>query len=307
MLFYFASFTLPLRRIIFEKYNDNSIEGLMFHLQIIIPVVVIPALGLLFIKAKPQTNLMTGFRKLTSINIINIMGFASLAVCCLLTALQIPGWWWTWMTLGVHICTFMLIANILHQKVDSEHVAVIAAAATLFTMGLWEAMYHISYWKVYDRDIGISVEFMLKSVRFVLPWIVVPYVVLYFYSGWGLILRSSKYSLMYAGLFLLTFGTWIVSGMWVDIHYNWATFNWEYTRFDYVQMMLYKSSKILLALTVASLFVRSKNESAIRPSFNSRLVSSLLPNNSIPNNNVVKIPNSKRGTKAILQNTINSL
>ena len=245
------AFALPLRRVLYEwpAERATAYELFFFMHPWLSASLLIPVFGYeLLAKTRIPGTLDRAF----SIRNINVAVYASLLGFVVLEVARVPGLWWTWLTVGVHVATVGLIVNLTSGRLKPTQSLLLGLACACASAGLWEVLYQVGYYVHYDSGIA-PLTHVTGQIYFVLPLVIFGLlIVCYYYRKAG---RTSLLFLAAASaLFAGAWAVWWSRGFWCDVVFNWSTNLWEYTEYNYLQAAVYRSSKVFLALMFTSLF-----------------------------------------------------
>lgn len=246
LLFICTTFLIPVRRDIQDNGSTNPVIGWIFEFHIWIPLLV--AVFVAIRSNSPSLN------RIANIDFWNWVAAVVVIVFLILIPTKVPGLWWTWITLGVHLSTIMLVANCVRSKLKDLHALTLGLAVASFAAGSWEAIYQLAYYQHYDVPQSVDITHIQRQLIRISPLAITGLGVMLAYGR----LKFQRVSIILFGLTGLTLFIWIYGEMWVDIYFNWSKGLWEYTsKFNYSEALLYRSSKATLALGLVSLYSRS--------------------------------------------------
>ncbi|KKN75332.1 hypothetical protein LCGC14_0381840 [marine sediment metagenome] len=174
-----------------------------------------------------------------------------LSLFLILTILEIRGLWWTWLTLGVHFSTVMLVANATRSKLGNLNSLTLGVGVASFAAGLWEIAYTMGYFYKYDVPQDISSIHLYAQIIRISPLAI---------GGIGVAIAfwPPKLSWLSVSMLLLSaiiMSYWLLGAMWVDVVFDWQKGVWIQTEpFNWGQAILYRSSKATLALGLIGLY-----------------------------------------------------
>ncbi len=227
----------------------------------------IPFAFLMIIIAQWQkSKLIFWLNRLCRKEVVYPICYTILALCAITTlAGNTTGFWWTWFSLGLLVATALLSYIFVQNKVTPVEAIIISCATSSLWRGIWEIPYQIGLKLYYDMPqpqvtapilrhmiaYEIAIELML-----ILGGIII---LLYYHWKYGILnFRSSlfKYGLL---AYILLMASWYISGFWVDVYYDWTKLSWVYTEhWDKISMVIYKTSKVALALSIAGLLIKKE-------------------------------------------------
>jgi hypothetical protein len=183
------------------------------------------------------------------------IGIAILLACIILEAAPIAGWWWTWLTVGLHIATILLAVVLAHCKgLESIHGIILGMAVVAIAVGLWEIPYQIL--RLNFVDLNTTPEIIRRMVAsetlIELPLIIGGALTLWFYQQQHKILN---FKWPFWTLLLLTAGlytAWWALGFDQEVIFDWQTNTYIQLPTDITTKTIYRASKATLALTLLS-------------------------------------------------------
>ncbi len=259
------SFTLPVRRPIMNEMsglNDGAVMNYVFKVMPFLPV-----LAMVVIYQQYRYSRALIFRwadKLADIRFLHALALIFMPIALLLFALQIPGGWWTWSTLGLHLATTVLLAGLLRDRLPPLSALLAAGSIVALGAGLWEMMYQASMFTVYYAPQGASPKGLAFAVLFIHPMVLGGIAVvlqLWFrrpspHRFGSIAPRLSKPVVATFSLFLLGLIAWHITGFWVDVLYDFGAEKILYQGdINYWSMFAYRSTKVTLGLSLAFLYL----------------------------------------------------
>ena len=236
-------FLLPIRRVIYEDWDATSWQASFFQLHTWTPL-----LALTYYIIVPKKEALDRFLNIGNLKTIVLI---VLGIFLLLSIFKVAGWWWTWLTLGVHLTTIILVADLVKSRVSNTKAVLLGIGITSIAAGIWEIAYQIGYYNFFNRADNISVNHLITQVLFVTPLIIGGLAVLF---ALKVKITPNLLSVLFTLLGIITFILWVLLGFWVDIIYSWEQGKWVYTDYNYIQMVVYRASKSLLALGLILLY-----------------------------------------------------
>ncbi len=250
------SFTLPIRRVMWRdtsSFGEDTLLSLLFTYHVWLSVMVLLFVLVFDMFPRPRRWVDSAVR----VEFVNIISIVVLLSFLALTFLGIPGVWWTWLTLGIHVATVTLVANLLYRIIGLMRSVLLGASIAALSAGAWEILYHIAYRYFIDAAWDIDASHLYGQIRFILPLVIGGLASLVYYIiVHKLRLSMSRLTAFFLLLTCLSWALWLALGFWCDIVYDWSEGVWKYSEANYVQMAIYRSSKVWLALTVIGLFAQ---------------------------------------------------
>ncbi len=182
-----------------------------------------------------------------------------LATFVVLTALKVPGLWWTWQTLGLHIGTVSLGCYILRNYMPPLRAILLSGGLVLIAMSSWEIVYQYGLWYHNDLPQNIPIVHFINQFQF-LKWFGLAGLAIVLLSAYPNSLRVRGLTILMLNLTIFMLTIWFATGFWLDIKYDWSTFTWYQTESEptvaALAMGVYRSSKVFLNLAMLSLIWR---------------------------------------------------
>jgi len=263
--FVILTFTLPVRRPIMNAMsgmNDGDVMNYVFKVMPFLPVL---AMVIIYQQYRYSKSLIFRWAdKLADIRFLHLVALVLMPIALLLFALQMPGGWWTWSTLGLHVATTVLLTGLLSDRLPPFSALLAAGSIVALGAGLWEVMYQASMFTVYYAPQGASPKGLAFAVLFIQPMVlggtaVILQLWLRRSTSWGsgsIAPRLNKLVLTSFGLFLLGIAVWHATGFWVDVLYDFDVEEILYQGdINYWSMFAYRSTKVALGLSLAFLYL----------------------------------------------------
>lgn len=253
-----CTFLIPIRRIQMQwttfSTGANTILGVVFQLHLGLPLYLIPVVAMLV--AYPKFILSRVWNCLFNYSHVLLVGSALVAACFLLSLARVPGFWWTWFTMGLYIGAVVAAVVLLDGKVSSGVAVIIGVGLVSLTIGLWEIPYQIGLKLQYDApQIGTELAWAwIKSEITLEMGFIVGGAGLVF--GVGSYLKCIRWSWITTGLFAIAvafYVIWFATGFWVDVYYKWVDNIWVQSAPNTAAMMVYRVSKAATMLGFLSL------------------------------------------------------
>jgi hypothetical protein len=241
--FIIIAFLLPVRRDLPEDASTNVLAYWLFELHIWLPLLLTVFVALR--SNSPSLNFVANLR------FWNIVILILLPVFMVLTLAGVPGLWWSWPTLGTHLTTVMLAANLTSPRLKDLHALALGVGIVSFAAGFWETIYQIGYYQHYDISQGVLFQHTANQLVRISPLTI---------TGLGIIIayghiRITTTTIILSILCGLGLWIWLYGYMWVDIYYDWTAGEWGFSsHFNFWEAILYRSTKATLALALISLY-----------------------------------------------------
>ncbi len=240
--FILLTFLIPIRRIIPDTGLSPFFHD-VFNIHFWTPLLL--ATLVILRQNSPSLNAVA------KVKVWNWIVVGLLLLFLVLTIMGVKGLWWTWITLGVHLSTVMLVANATRSKLGDLKSLTLGVGIASFAAGIWEIVFIIGYYQHYDVPQGIDISHLYAQVVQISPLAI---------GGIGVAIafRSPKLSWLSTSMLMLSvvsISYWIFGDMWVDVIFDWQKGVYVYTEpFRRDQAILYRSSKATLALGLVGLY-----------------------------------------------------
>jgi len=250
----------PIRRVLYiwQDYDTGFLSFAFGQGQYIVLVALV--LGALIIrgwenaKAVRLLDEMLKAGKVLALTVIILLLFLAL------TLTRVPGWWWTWFTLGVHIGTVALGCYILKGRMRPTRAFLLSVGLVLIAIGVWEIAYQCGLWYYNDRPQGVGTLNLIGQIRF-MSWFVIAGGAVVWLTKLKGIFRMSYGSAALLLLAVAAVVTWHMLGFWLDIRFDWSTLTWyQPEESDPLSMGIYRSSKVFLNLGLIALVARGEQK-----------------------------------------------
>lgn len=242
VLFIALTFFIPVRRPVPES-SLNEFWSNVFEMHLWTPLLL--ATFVLIRQGSPSLNAIAKVRIWNWVAIITLLLFLGL------TVFRVPGLWWTWITLGVHLSTVLLVANATRTKLGDLNALTLGVGVSSFAAGAWEIVYTIGYFNHYDVPQEVGKTHLYAQLLRLSPLAIGG-------IGVGIAFWPPKISwtaVIGLSLTAILLGSWVLGNMWVDIVYDWSKGVWVQTHpFSWDQAILYRSSKATLAIGLVGLY-----------------------------------------------------
>jgi hypothetical protein len=192
-------------------------------------------------------------------------------ICLLLTLFNVPGSGWSWLSVGMMGCFIALDYELLSSPLSpgkalvlatstsfssplplsSGKALVLATSTSLLAMMLWEIPFRVLAYTTWGFKYWPAAPFLTEAMVQVIPTILVGLFILHFYHY----LHPNRYTFIFLTLTVLAFTAWRLLGFWSDPIYNGSQIVHPSTT-PYLQNSLWKGSKVLMQLTLLTLFLR---------------------------------------------------
>ena len=236
------TFLIPVRRVLPDTGLSPFFQSI-FEIHFWFPLLL--AIFVIIRQNSPSLNAVA------KVKVWNWIVAIALLLFLVLTIMGVKGLWWTWITLGVHLSTVMLVANVTRSKLGDLNSLTLGVGVASFAAGIWEIVFIMGYYPNYDVPQGIGVTHLYAQIIEISPLVIGG-------AGVAIALWSPKLSWLSIGMLMLSvvlMSYWILGDMWVDVIFDWQKGVYVYTEpFRWDQAILYRSSKATLALGLIGLY-----------------------------------------------------
>ncbi len=268
-IFAFLTFILPIRRPIMEGIT-TELKGVVDNLFDLMPFIPIFAMILIYYQHRYGQSILGRLAdRLANIRVWYYIGMVIMPLSIIMFILKVPGVWWTWSTLGLHLATMILLAGFLRDRLRPASALLVAGAIISLAAGSWEMVYQIGLYIVYYRPEGVGMHGLAGAILFIYPMALGGIaVMLQIYlrhpstgSSRSIAPKFNRWSVALLTFSILGLIMWHVTGFWVDVLYNLDTKEIYYQEgLNYASMLSYKSSKVALGLGLAFLYLPQKDD-----------------------------------------------
>ena len=254
------SFSLPIKRdfLVWQAINDTTLAyvfALFFGFTLYSFGVLI--LGNGFPKIAKVLN------QICSKKVIYPICFGTLGLTLVLTALHIPGFWWTWTSLGAQVCTVLLTYLILEKKTQPYEAIIAGLGLSGIAIGIWEIPYQwgmgFIYYPKWLPPEALSAHIIYQTL-IELPLIIMGILILIVLNRKYKIVSFSKWFWIFLAVTTGLYICWFLTGFQQEVVYNWDSQQWVQTPMNMIVKTIYRASKVTLALGLISLMWKGKNE-----------------------------------------------
>ncbi len=244
LVYLVLTFLLPYRRVLIDVGESSPLLPLA-QFALFTPMFLI--VGLLLMKGRDLSPITPMFSPTLGVGIL-----VFLVLTVPLAIFKIPGPISTWTSLGMYASGILLI---LWTRRDLHPVYALGLGLGLaaFVAGTWEGVFTVMYSYVYMK--GVEDYLVVSSVLPVL--LIVGGLVIPIFRVYGGI--KPHFGLGPVILLAVTVVLWIIwwkMGLWADIYWDRTTDQYTYLPdFDYVQMVIYKASKVTWLLGWVGLYL----------------------------------------------------
>ena len=239
-----VTFLLPYRRVLIDVGSSSPLLPLA-QFALFTPMFLV--VGLLLMKGRSLNPLPEWVAPTVGIGIL-----VFLALTIPLSVFKIPGPISTWTSLGMYTSGILLI---LWKRRDLHPVYALLLGLGLaaFVAGTWEGVFTVMYSYTYMK--GVEDYLVVSSVLPVL--LIVGGLVIPIFRVFGGI--KPQFTVVPVILLVVTVVLWVIwwkMGLWADIYWDRTADQYTYIpEFDYVQMVIYKASKVTWLLGWIGLYL----------------------------------------------------
>lgn len=247
------TFVLPIRRVIYVWQESHV--SLFAYLVNPGQYIVMCFFLVLTIYLAIDKGLLNLLNRVISFKFIAVVIYLVIVSTLILHILKVPGLWWTWTTIGLHIITVLIAPFLLAKYLTKVEAILLASGCVFFIMGIWEIIYQYGLYTVYDIPQGQSNANFITQINFMLPFSLIGLMIV------AIIVWNNKQLITFkilplalTGYTALAFILWFATGFWCDIVYDWSKMAWYQTDANIWSMMLYRSSKVSANLALLTLW-----------------------------------------------------
>lgn len=197
----------------------------------------------------------------------------TISIICVLAALvlfilDIPGIWWSWPSFGLQISTVLVIYILLENKVRPHQALLAGVSCSCIAIGLWEIPYQIGRVFIYDKPNIAYHQFLVTLVTEVsieTPLILCGLANIAWINKWNKNTILNKSWLFWIGIIgvFVTYIIWFATGFKVNFIYNWETLWWDTIPNMVWYSMIWRVSKVFMALAMVGLFIKGRKQNAV--------------------------------------------
>lgn len=187
--------------------------------------------------------------------VVVVGGLSLLAVFLALTGFHVPGWWWTWLTVGIQVATIILVYLALERRIGYAKALITGVALSGLAIGVWEVPYQIGLKLVYESNLPSSLMFanMRREILIEFAFIIPAVIILWYYHSQYKIINFNRWFYLCLSVTVGLYAYWFLSGFWVEMTYDWSNQQWIQHPVDVIAKTVYRASKVALALAMVSL------------------------------------------------------
>lgn len=255
--------TILANYILLDRAKVTDVIHTAFDLQWYLPLIIM----LPFMHNK----ILSLVNKIANLKIINTGYILIIFACIFLHFLHVPGWWWTWTTIGLLASIIVLITNILATKIKTGEAALLSLGIAFVFMGTWEIVYQTGL-LMYHSDLAFGrygfqsyIQVVLKNILWALQGLAITFFVLYRNRKTIKVSFNNASKISFAIYIILT-AYWFLSGMPTV---------WKTPEFSFM-MLVIRATKVFYALGIIAMFMQLKN-TCNTPGFYDRQVKSRNP------------------------------
>jgi hypothetical protein len=251
------SFSLPVARDFVVWQSHKTEFGIMFQVMFGFSILPVPLIPIMNAYHKVRAFLDRIFNR----NLVIVVALTTLFSCLLLTGLHIGGLGWTWLTAGVQVSTILLAYLMLEGRVYPVEAMLIGIGLVGIAVGSWEIPYQVGLKLNYETALphAVMMNNLKREVLIETPFIMGGIYILFLYKAKNVIHFNRWFWLLLAATIGL-YAYWFLSGFWVEMTYDWTSYQWVQHPVDIVAKTVYRASKVTLALALLSLLLPRKGE-----------------------------------------------
>lgn len=201
-------------------------------------------------------------------NIVISVGIVGIVISLILFALDIPGVWWSWPSFGLQVSTILSIYLLIEKKVKPHQAVLAGVACSCIAIGLWEIPYQVGKVIIYDMPNVDHHQFMITLVTEVsmeIPLILCGIANIAWINKWNKDKALNKSWLFWIGCagVVATYLLWFATGFKLNFVYNWETRWWDTVPNMVGYSMIWRISKVFMALAMVGLFMEGIKRNGI--------------------------------------------
>lgn len=245
------------RRVMIDWANKSIVNTVSYIHGVSIGIPFYALMLLYFVMWFPKHRFTKFLNRICNLNILIVILAIGIVISFLLFAINVPAIPSTWTSMAVLLAGILIVLSLLKDRVPNVIVVLAAIAINGMWVGFWEIPYQTALRLIYDMpQIGMSM-----AINWVI-WEILVEVPMAGCGLWALIIINKKYHIVsfntkwwiaisiYTALTI----TWITTGFWVDVWYDWSKAQWiQTTEWDKLNMFIYKASKAAIAIAFVSL------------------------------------------------------
>lgn len=250
------AFILPASRDFFDWQATDGASTIHHFFQLMFGIPLYFLLPMLLYDIYPNSKGARILDRIFSKNIILPIGILALCTFLLLTVIGVPGYWWTWLTVGIQICIVLLIVILLQKRLKPTEAFILGVGFMSISIGLWEIPYQIGLHLIHQVNYmapEMVQQGIIREVTIEMAFIIGGAIIVYFYQYKYKLIRFTKPFWILSSLFVAGYTLWVTTGMWVEMIWDDINKVWLQQPIDYGAKVLYRSTKVMLALVPISL------------------------------------------------------
>ena len=249
LVYLVVTFLLPYRRVLIEVGESSPLLSVA-QFALFTPFFLV--VGLLLMKGRVLNPLPRVFSPTLGFGIL-----VFLAITIPLAIFRIPGPISTWTSLGMYAAGVLLLLW-TRRDLHPVYALLLGLGLVAFVAGTWEGVFTVMYSYVYMKGVeDYLVVSMVLPVLLAVGGLVIPVFMVY-----GKVRPNFSLSVIaLLGITVILWIAWWQMGLWADIYYDRILEQYTYIpEFDYLQMVIYKASKVTWLLAWMGLYlVRPEN------------------------------------------------
>lgn len=192
-------------------------------------------------------------------NVFYILIYFVEIVTLTLFILGITKIWGTWSTFGLYAITVLLVPILLEDmsKVDALFLGV---GAVYVIVALWEMPYQYGLWKFWELPQGETVRDVISQIVFLVPLILLggTTIAIIVINNFKTLRFHWKLPAIFIAFTIIGFIVRFNTNFWTDLYYDLKTGMWVYTQPNTGMLILSRLTKVSLAVSFLTIFVRTK-------------------------------------------------
>lgn len=251
------TFLLPYRRVLWNWTEDRPASTILFH-TVSTYMAVIFIVPMIAIALWPNSWFSKLADSITNRKLVVLTSYTILALCLTMAITQTTIVWFTFLSFGLMVTIVLLTMAVLKGRVKASESFIVGVAIVALWRGLWEIPFQAGQKYFYDLP-QLPAEAVLRLFANVL-WVVAPLVlgglaILMFYQWRYRLINFNKWFWIFMSAYVWMMILWVYTGFWLEKIYVWKIHWWIMTPDNYASLVIYKSSKVFMALGLVSLLL----------------------------------------------------
>lgn len=211
----------------------------------------------LMLVAKKYNKLENLLNKICSVEIIYSASISVLIITLFLTALNITGLWWAWLSFGLQVCTILLAYILLKDKMQKYEAIMVGVALASIAMAIWEIPYQWGLTVLTFPD-NLIVEKIISEIQVQMQPLIGSFGLLFIINRKYSIIKFNKYFYTFLAITILLYIGLFLNGFHTDMFYDWGKQQYIYNNETLLDRLFHKGSKVTLALCLVSLIFKKE-------------------------------------------------